>query len=156
KSNHIFSEQSEINRKLIDAIHRGVYLDIGHGTSSFSYHIAKRAKEEKIPFHSISTDIYEKNQLHGPVYDMGRTLSKFLALGYSLEKIIQSVTEMPAKMINKQGIGKLEKGALADLTFFTIEKEQMILDDTFGHELTIQKRIKPCAVMIGGNYYECR
>jgi len=156
KSNHIFSEQSEINRKLIDAIHRGVYLDIGHGTSSFSYHIAKRAKEEKIPFHSISTDIYEKNQLHGPVYDMGTTLSKFLALGYSLEKIIQSVTEMPAKMINKQGIGKLEKGALADLTFFTIEKEQMILDDSFGHELTIQKRIKPCAVMIGGNYYECR
>src|SRR5699024_10133195 len=135
--NHIFSNQPEINKRLTEAIERGVYLDIGHGSSSFSYNIAQRAKEKNIPFHSISTDIYEKNQRHGPVYDLATTLSKFLALGYSLERVIQSVTVTPAKMINKPNIGSLKTGALADLTFFTIEKTRMALNDSMGQTLNV-------------------
>ncbi|MBU5465739.1 amidohydrolase/deacetylase family metallohydrolase [Virgibacillus sp. MSJ-26] len=156
ENNHIFSDQLNVNQKLFEAIERGVYLDIGHGTSSFSYHIAKKAKTENISFHSISTDIYEKNQFNGPVYDMATTLSKFLGLGYSLEKVIHSVTTCPAEIINKKAIGRLEAGALADLTFFTIDKEDTILEDSVGRELNIEKRIKPYAVMIGGKFYECR
>lgn len=156
ENNHIFSDQPDLNKKLIEAINRGVFLDIGHGTSSFSYQIAKKAMAENISFHSISTDIYEKNQLQGPVYDMATTLTKFLALGYSLEKIIQSVTEWPAEIINQSDIGKLEEGTLADLTFFTIEREDTVLQDSIGNELHIKEKIKPYAVMIGGKYYECK
>src|SRR5690625_6668558 len=95
ENKHIFSDRLNINQKLFEAIERGVYLDIGHGTSSFSYHIAKKAKTENISFHSISTDIYEKNQFNGPVYAMATTLSKFIGLAYSLEKVIHSVTTCP-------------------------------------------------------------
>lgn len=153
-NNHMFSN-TDVKNRIIEAVKRGVYLDIGHGTSSFSYPIAQKAKAENITFHSISTDIYEQNKVNGPVYNMATTLSKFLALGYSLEKVIHSVTGMPAKIINKREIGILQKGALADLTFFTIENREVILKDSIGNEFLAKKQVKPYAVMIGGNYYEC-
>ncbi|MFD2130383.1 amidohydrolase/deacetylase family metallohydrolase [Pseudogracilibacillus auburnensis] len=154
-NNHIFSDK-ETNNALRAAIERGVYLDIGHGTSSFSYPIAIKAREKNIPFHSISTDIYEKNRINGPVYNMATTLSKFLSLGYSLEKVIDSVTTIPAKIMNNHEIGVIQKGAVADLTFFSIEKQEKMLKDSFGNELVVKNQIKPHAVMIGGNYYECK
>ncbi|MEI3606200.1 amidohydrolase/deacetylase family metallohydrolase [Pseudogracilibacillus sp. SE30717A] len=154
-NNHIFSDNGLTKNSIKEAIERGVYLDIGHGTSSFSYPVAQQAKKENINFHSISTDIYEWNKINGPVYNMATTLSKFLALGYSLEKVIHSVTEMPAKIINKRDIGVIQKGALADFTFFTIENKEVILEDSIGNEILAEKQIKPYAVMIGGNYYEC-
>ncbi len=153
--NHLFNDSGIIKKRIKEAIDRGVYLDVGHGTSSFSYPIAKRAKAENINFHSISTDIYERNKVNGPVYNMATTLSKFLALGYSLEEVIHSVTEMPAKIINKREIGTLQKGALADLTFFTVEDSDVILKDSMGNELLAENLVKPYAVMIGGKYYEC-
>ncbi len=153
-NNHVFSD-GLAQESILKAIERGVYLDIGHGTSSFSYRIAQQAKKENIHFHSISTDIYQRNKINGPVYNMATTLSKFLALGYSLEKVIHAVTEMPAKIINKQEIGSLRKGSLADLTFFTVENEDVILEDSIGNEILAKKQVKPYGVMIGGNYYEC-
>lgn len=154
ENNHIFSNNNKAD--LINAVKRGVYLDIGHGTSSFSFDIAKRAKEESIDFDSISTDIYEGNQQNGPVYNMAVTLTKFLALGYSLEKVIKSVTEIPAKIINKPELGELKVGAPADLTFFTLEEEPITLTDSLDNEMTTPLQIKAHSVLIGGKHYVCK
>src|SRR5699024_9395364 len=51
-NNHICYEDGENSRTLKEAVDRGVYLDIGHGSSSFSFDSARRAKEEGIPFDS--------------------------------------------------------------------------------------------------------
>lgn len=155
QSNHLFTQCEKVEKELLDAIRRGIYLDIGHGTSSFSYAIARKAKERGIPFHSISTDIYEENRVNGPVYNMATTLSKFLSLGYSLETIIKAVTETPARMIRQDKIGALKKGNHADLTFFHIKEKEKVLKDSIGNELVVKKQIIPHAVMIGGIYYEC-
>ncbi|PHB04699.1 amidohydrolase/deacetylase family metallohydrolase, partial [Bacillus pseudomycoides] len=67
---------------LLDAVNRGVHLDVGHGNASFSFKVAEAAKRHGIAFNTISTDIYRKNRIHGPVYSMAHVLSKFLYLGY--------------------------------------------------------------------------
>lgn len=153
-NNHIFSNNNQNIITLQAAIRRGVYLDIGHGTSSFSFDIARRAKREQIPFHSISTDIYTFNQMKGPVFNMATTLTKFLALGYTLNEVIQSVTENPAKMIDKDELGTLRVGVDANITFFKLVKKDVVLTDSIGNELISPRKIVPCAVYIGGNYYE--
>src|SRR5699024_1735078 len=96
--NNMFTSHSSIQPALQNAIKRGVYFDVGHGTASFSFEIAKQALQQRIPLHSISTDIYNHNRINGPVYNMATTLNKFLALGYSLENVIQYITENPAKI----------------------------------------------------------
>ncbi|NBJ70828.1 MULTISPECIES: amidohydrolase/deacetylase family metallohydrolase [Clostridia] len=155
EGNTIFNHQQKIHPSVYHALRRGVYLDVGHGTSSFSFQIAKQAKNHQLPFHSISTDIYEKNRLNGPVYDMATTLNKFLALGYSLVDVIKKVTEIPAAILHKPEFGTLDKGTVADLTFFTVEKEQLVLEDAYGETVTTVNQIKPYAVMLGGEYIVC-
>lgn len=154
ENNHIFAKNNQTD--LLAAISRGVYLDVGHGTSSFSFDIAKRAKQAKICFDSISTDIYEGNQENGPVYNMATTLTKFLALGYSLEEVMNAVTKVPAKIINKPELGELKVGTPADLTFFKVEKEPISLTDSLGNEITTPLQIKAHSVLIGGDYYVCK
>ena len=155
KNNHIFSDETLIENALKHAKERGVYLDVGHGTSSFSFQIAQRAFEEKIDFDSISTDIYDKNRLQGPVYNMATTLTKFLTIGYSLEKVISAVTDVPAEAIGKQELASFSEGTIADFTFFKLEKNKQILVDSVGGKIHANEKITPVAVMIGGVYYEC-
>ncbi|HLR64379.1 MAG TPA: amidohydrolase/deacetylase family metallohydrolase [Pseudogracilibacillus sp.] len=155
ENNNIFSENKANIEPLLAAIERGVYLDVGHGMSSFSYRISKRAKEENIPFHTISTDIYDANRLNGPVYDMATTLMKFLALGFSLEEVIQSVTTYPAKVIRNKQLGTIKQGAYGDLTFFKVEDESTQLRDSHGEVFESPKKIVPYAVTIGGEYIVC-
>lgn len=154
KDNHIFVKENKA--ALLAAVRRGVYLDIGHGTSSFSFDIANEAKARQIVFDTISTDIYEGNQINGPVYNMATTLTKFLALGYSLEKVIHAVTKVPAQIIGKPELGEIKVNTPADLTFFTLADEQMDLIDSMGNKLSTPKQIKAHSVLIGGKYYVCK
>lgn len=152
EGNNIFDHKEA----LLNAIERGVYLDIGHGTASFSFEIAKKSMLEKIPFHTISTDIYDGNKQNGPVYNMATTMTKFLHLGYSLKEVIRAVTEIPAKIINKPELGTLSKGTVADLTFFTVKESPLTLVDSLGKKEQSSLQIKPHSVVIGGKYYVCK
>lgn len=154
-NNHIYSQGTDNLSALKAAINRGVLLDIGHGSSSFSFDIARRAKKDDIHFHTISTDIYEHNQQNGPVHNMATTLTKFLALGYTLKDVIRSVTIHPANAIGKQHLGKITVGLDANLTFFSMKKTNVLLTDSLGNELISPYQIIPHSVLIGGNYYEC-
>ena len=107
---------------LTDAIERGVHLDVGHGTASFSFQVAEAAKQQGIGFHTISTDIYRGNRLNGPVYSMASVLTKFLYLGYSLEEIIAAVTTKAAAWLGKPELGRIQVGDRANLTLFTSTK----------------------------------
>src|SRR5699024_1942841 len=86
KANNNILTNSTVAQAVQEAFVKWVYFDVGYGTSSFSFLIAEAEKKKGIPFHSISTDIYELNQLEGPVYNLAETMTKFLAIGHSLEK----------------------------------------------------------------------
>lgn len=155
EDNHIFANNHSNIPPLLEAIDKGVYLDIGHGMSSFSYRISEKAKNENVPFHTISTDIYEANRINGPVYDLATTMMKFLALGYSLDEVIDAVTIYPAQVLQKELLGKIEPGAYGDLTFFKVYKEEKIMYDSHGEKIISPVTIAPYAVIIGGEYNVC-
>lgn len=154
KPNNLFKRGDFPIPECMDALNRGVVFDIGHGTESFSFEIAKKAKQHNILFHTISTDIYNKNQKNGPVYDMATTLTKFLSLGFDLEAVIQAVTERPAAILKKEKLGKVEEGCVADLTLFTIENGEFPLTDSSGYTVTCSRKISPKSVVLGGEYIE--
>lgn len=153
-NNHIFYEDGENLRTLKEAVDRGVYLDIIHGSSSFSFDIARRAKEEGISFDSISTDIYEGNQEKGPVFNLATTLTKFLALGFSLEELLPMVTTNPAKILKRDHLGEAKLGEEVDLTFFQVKDQPFTLKDSLGNELISSRQIVPYAVYLGGEFHD--
>lgn len=154
KSNNMFDSDGLPIPELQTAIERGVALDIGHGTASFSFDVAKQAREAHIQFDTISTDIYNGNKENGPVFDMATTLSKFLALGYSLPDIIRAVTEKPAKLIHRNDLGQMKPGAVADFTLFRIVEEEKTFIDSSGKTLTFPIHLQVKAVIRGGEYFE--
>lgn len=98
----------------------GVILDIGHGAGSFSFETAEKMFAAGYQPDVISTDIHQMS-IHGPLYDMPTCLSKFLALGMSLEDVIAASTVRAAEAMGMADeVGTLRVGALADVALFNI------------------------------------
>lgn len=140
---HCFTGQSmrqiDENGKLLDVAKRawdlGVVMDIGHGAGSFSFETAAAMIESGYPPHVISSDIHQFS-IHGPLFDMPTCLSKFLALGMSLEATIAAATIRPAEVMGmQQEVGTLRPGALADIALW-----QMVEGDFTFYDIHMQPR----------------
>jgi dihydroorotase len=96
------------------AIARGVILDVGHGAGSFDFAVAEGMLNAGILPDAISTDMHQIS-VHGPMFDLPTCMSKFLAIGVSLEHVIAAATAQPAKILNLPDVGSLHVGAKADV-----------------------------------------
>ncbi|MGE7878197.1 amidohydrolase/deacetylase family metallohydrolase [Peribacillus muralis] len=155
KANNLFDQAGEPLPELTKAIERGVHLDVGHGTASFSFPTAENARKKEVRFNTISTDIYRRNRENGPVFNMANVLTKFLYLGYPLKEVIDAVTVNAAAWLHKPELGRISVGDLANLTLFSIEDETTVLLDSDGEERTAEKRIVAKGVVINGEFFEC-
>lgn len=129
KPNRILTPSGELKSAISRALQRGVRLDIGHGTASFSFEVARRAIAMGILPHTISSDIYCRNRIDGPVRSLALVMSKFLAIGMSLPQVIDCVTANAADGLRLTHKGRLEVGYDADLTLFTLAQTPTVLVD---------------------------
>lgn len=155
KKNNLFDEEGRPLQVLTDAIARGVHLDVGHGTASFSFQVAAAAKKHGIGLNTISTDLYRGNRLNGPVYSLANVLTKFLYLGYSLEEVIAAVTVRAAEWLRKPELGRIQTGGPANLTLFRVVDEPVELIDSEGDRRMAARRIEPKGVVVNGEFIEC-
>ncbi|MVP00223.1 amidohydrolase/deacetylase family metallohydrolase [Paenibacillus lutrae] len=138
------------------ALERGVLFDVGHGSSSFSFDTMIKAKELGIHPYSISTDLYLVNLVEGPVYSQAITMTKLLALGYTLEEVIAWATSAPAKVLGLETeIGTLKEGSEADITIFRIEEEPVLLKDAEGKTIAYNQQLIPQYTIRAGEIYSC-
>lgn len=150
KPNRILDENNNLRDAMKRAISRGVILDIGHGGESFSFAVSERAKSLDIYPNTISSDIYSKNRLQGPVFSLANVMTKFICLGYSRQRIIDSVTKNPAKILHLKNKGLLSVGYDADLTIFDIKSEQTTLSDAEGEIREVHERFLPLGCVAAG------
>lgn len=142
KKHGVLNETGEMIPEALSAIGRGVRFDVGHGTSSFSYRTMRRFKEKYDIAFTISTDIYKKNFSY-PVGSLMVTMSKLLALGYSLTEVVAAVTKRAADTIHLTEQGTLSYGTRADVTIFGLEEGNSLLADSEGDELTCHQILTP-------------
>jgi len=108
---------------------RGVLFDLGHGRGSFSFEVARQALAQDFPPGTISSDVHAHN-VHGPVFDLVKTMSKFLHLGMSLPEIVKKTTLEPARSIRMEDqLGSLRPGALGDVTILELVDGPVSLTD---------------------------
>ena len=68
------------------AVDRGVRLDVGHGAGSFSFDVCEKALKQDVIPGTISSDLHQYN-VHGSMFDLATTLSKFMHLSLTLDQI---------------------------------------------------------------------
>jgi dihydroorotase len=135
---------------VLDAIERGVVLDVGHGAGSFSWDVAERAMAQGIQPQTISSDLHIYS-VGGPVYDLATVVSKFLHLGIGLDDVIAKVTAVPARLIGRPGrIGTLAVGAWGDAVICELRDGDFPLVDTHGEVRAGKQSLVPVTVVKGG------
>lgn len=153
KPNRILTPSGELKSAISRALQRGVRLDIGHGTASFSFEVARRAIAMGILPHTISSDIYCRNRIDGPVRSLALVMSKFLAIGMSLPQVIDCVTANAADGLRLTHKGRLEVGYDADLTLFTLAQTPTVLVDAEKESLQTDTILQPLAAVRASKGY---
>ncbi|MGL5483599.1 MAG: amidohydrolase family protein, partial [Aeromonas veronii] len=150
KPNRILTPAGELRVAVREAMKRGLLLDIGHGGASFSFEVAELAIRQGILPRTISSDIYCKNRIKGPVYSLAHVMSKFLAIGMTLEQVLACVTHQAADALRLSGKGRLEVGADADLTLFEVTSGPTLFMDTEAQSRSGDQQLQPLAALVGG------
>jgi dihydroorotase len=128
---------------LLEAKKRGVLIDVGHGAGSFNFDIAEAAIQQGLTFDTISSDVHvvAANTPSQPYLPW--VLSKFLALGFSLEDVVAAATSKPAAIIGKiPKLGTLQIGAPGDVSILELVEGPVQLLDTSNNPRTGKAYLK--------------
>lgn len=152
KPNRILTPQGELKAAVKHAIARGVKLDVGHGSASFSFEVARVAIAQGILPDTISSDIYCRNRLTGPVHSLAHVMSKFFSVGMTLPQVIDCVTVNAAAGLRLLRKGQLKVGYDADLTVFSVKEETRPFIDSEGEQVAGEKHLVPLAAVVAGTW----
>jgi dihydroorotase len=112
---HVYGRQTPRLDALLAARKRGVFYDVGHGSSGFWFRIAVPMIQQGFLPDSISSGI-DRNSVMLPRATMIDTMSKLLNAGMTLQQVIERSTVNPARAIHRPELGTLSEGAIADIT----------------------------------------
>lgn len=150
----IVDQNGELLPSVAAARERGMLLDLGHGSGSFAFRVAEPLLAAGLLPETLSTDIHQMS-VYGPMFDLPTVLSKFLAMGITLEDVIERATAAPARLLGMEGrIGTLAPGAEADIAVFEVKQGSFAFYDIardvrHGDELLVNE-----LTMIGGRVLE--
>ncbi len=141
--------EDRIRPSVTAARERGVLFDVGHGSGAFSFRVAEAMLAAGVLPDVISSDLHQRSIL-GPAFDLPTCLSKFLALGMSLEDVLAAATVNPARAISRNGLGRLGVGGCADISVFEVEKGDVAFFDTELAERRADRLLVSRATIVAG------
>lgn len=150
KPNRILTPAGQLRASVQRALQRGVLLDIGHGSASFSFEVAAQAIALGILPHTISSDLYCTNRISGPVHSLAHVMSKFFTLGMTLPQVIACVTDHVADALHLSRKGRLLPQFDADLTVFSVREESCLFIDSEGQSQPGERQLIPQAAIVAG------
>jgi dihydroorotase len=136
-----------------EARDRGILFDVGHGRARFSFKVAQACLEQNFLPDTISTDLstWVVNDI---VFDLPTTLSKFLALGLSLDKVIELATIKPAQVFSfGLELGTLRPGNPADVAIWELRKGDFIFTDSSKDTRIGRQKLVSTATIRAGRTY---
>lgn len=133
-----------------DALQRGVHFDVGMGAFNFDSEVARRCIQEGFVASTISSDLQQAN-ITGPTWSLAHVASMFLALGLSLDDVIQRITSSAAYLLGLgDEAGIVRVGRSADLTVFDVVEKETAFQDTRGVQFFGDREIVPRLVLRSG------
>jgi dihydroorotase len=125
----ILDRQDKVRPEVRAASERGVIMDLGHAGVHCDVEVAKAALQQGLAPDTISTDIH----LPPPgrrVYLMNDLVSKFHALGMSLEDAVTASTSRPAQVLGLEGeLGSLSPGMSGDAAVYDLREGRFVWHD---------------------------
>lgn len=141
-------EKGKVKPFVWEAKKRGIVFDVGYGGASFNYTQAIPAIKEGFFPTTISTDLHT-GSMNGSMKDMLSVMSKFYQMGMKLEDVIKASTWTPAVVIQREILGHLSEGAIADIAVFSMRKGNFGFYDKTGYKVTSKEKLE-CELTVKG------
>ena len=154
-SNAIVNEDYSLRPETIQARERGVLFDVGHGSESFDYEVARRCFSQGFLPDMISTDLHSLN-CFGPVYNLPVTISKLLSLDEEITHWIPKVTVNPGRAFH---LGVTDGNFIdkpANLVIFNIIPADETQFDSYKNQIHLKKKMHVQAVIKGDHIIEMK
>lgn len=145
----ILDRHGRVRDDVREAQQAGVLFDVGHGAGSFSFSVAERALADGFLPDIISSDLHAYN-VDGPAFGLTTTLEKFLALGLTLDQVMERCTIAPARALREEERGSLSVGRSADITVAHLEDASVVLGDAHGNIREHSQALVVDGTIIGG------
>jgi dihydroorotase len=137
-----------------DAKASGVLMDVGHGLHNLNFDVARKVLDQGLLPDSVSTDGHRGNR-EGPVYDLPTTMAKLMAVGFSLNQVIEMATANAAKLLGRAGsLGTLKVGEPADISVLKVEDREWKAIDSQKGSIPAHQTITPIYAIRGVTFYE--
>jgi dihydroorotase len=115
----VVDEKGQVKPFIFTARERGIIFDVGHGGGAFSWRQAVPSVQQGFITDVISTDLHTQSMNAG-MKDLSNVMSKFMAIGLSLQDVVLRTTWKPAQVILRPELGNLDIGAEADVAVFSL------------------------------------
>lgn len=149
----LLDKEGKVRKTARRAEEKGILFDVGHGQGSFVYDVAESALAQGFRPGTISSDLHTYN-LHGPVFNLATTASKFLQLGWSLSEVLERVTSAPARAMGTEGeLGTLKPGNCADVAIFELQEGAFEFLDARGNMRIGEQKLVPALTLRAGKQY---
>ncbi|MDZ7779442.1 MAG: amidohydrolase/deacetylase family metallohydrolase [Gemmatimonadota bacterium] len=153
RTGSILDDGGRVYPEVREAIENGVWLDIGHGRGNLDFDVAERILDQGVRPQLISSDVHDGN-VTGPVFDLPTNVSKFMALGMSLEECVAACTDTAAKVFAYGAeLGTLRPGAAADVSVFEVVEGDYTFVDATGNTRPGSRRLVPYVTLRDGLPY---
>jgi len=149
--NGIFDGKGQLLPAVVDAHKRGIWFDFGNGRlDHFTWPIVEHAMEARVFPDTISTDWGQAARTE-QVFNFGNVLSKFLAVGMPLDRVIACATSTAARTFPAfKGLGTLAVGSPADVAVMELRQGTFEFDDNFKGKKTGQLKLVTTAAVFAG------
>ncbi|MBI4311351.1 MAG: amidohydrolase/deacetylase family metallohydrolase [Chloroflexi bacterium] len=147
---NLLDSNGRVYPEVREALDAGVTLDAASGRMNFTFDAARRILDQGFRPHCISTDITIPGR-HTLVGSLTEVMSRFLALGFSLEDVVRMTTINTAKAIGMEAsLGALALGREADISVLKLVDGDFAFSDSNGATLKGQKGIMPVLTVRAG------
>ena len=130
----IIDENGIVRPYVLNAKNKGILFDLGHGGAGFWFSEAIPALRQGFAPNSFGTDMH-RFSINAGMKDMLNVMSKFMALGLSIEDVIARATWFPAVGIKRPELGNLSEGAIADIAILSRRKGKFGYIDAGGNKV---------------------
>ncbi len=137
-----------------DAKESGVLMDVGHGLHNLNFDVARKVLDQELFPDGVSTDGHRGNRA-GPVYDLPTTMAKLMALGFSLNQVIELATVNAAKLLGRTAeLGFIRVGRPAEISVLRLEERDWKAVDSQKGTIQARQALVPVYAIRNQTIYE--
>ena len=137
-----------------EAKESGVLMDVGHGLHNLNFDVARKVLDQELFPDGVSTDGHRGNRA-GPVYDLPTTMAKLMALGFSLNQVVEMATVNAAKLLGRGAdLGFIRAGSPADISVLRLEEREWKAVDSQKGTIQARQALVPVYAIRNDTVYE--